>query len=194
MIEMGIKSRSEQGFTLLEVLMAVTIAGIILSGVFIFVNMGLTDWRRTTLEGEWKQQWRVFDKIFRRDLHNVFISPLDQENMFEGDYQSLQWKVLTEDGVQKIKYFFDPDLNLVIKEYSLVGVGIGNHEIHFFADQIMEGVNFSYYDGKSDYWTDDWSYQERDYLPTVVKMTLKVLNEEPLPLIMDIPVGIIYQN
>ena len=45
----------EEGFTLLEILIAITISGVLLLAVYMFMDQGLLTWEKTVDSSQWEQ-------------------------------------------------------------------------------------------------------------------------------------------
>src|SRR5690554_3245622 len=95
---------NEEGFTLIEILIAVTITGIIIGAVFMFLHQGLFTWENTADRGEWEQNWRVFDRRIKDDLANLYYSRIYKENIFEGDYQGITWVIKKDEVLKEVNY------------------------------------------------------------------------------------------
>lgn len=100
-------NRDETGFTLLEIIVTVTISSIILAAVFMFFHQGLFTLENVDADADWEQNWRIFSKHFNSDLHSLFYSPLYSENIFEGDYRGLRFITLKDDKLMEVSYQVD---------------------------------------------------------------------------------------
>ncbi|MFW5972249.1 MAG: PulJ/GspJ family protein [Bacillota bacterium] len=98
------KINNEQGFTLLEILIAVTITALIMGTVFLFLNQAFSIWERTDVGNEWDQQRRVFKTKFKEDLNNMFISPLYKGEQFISNYEGIEWLIIEDGQVKKVRY------------------------------------------------------------------------------------------
>ncbi len=178
----------EKGFTLLEILIAISIAGIILSSIFVFFDISLSNWQRADAEGNWEQEWRVFEKTFHRDLAGLYYSDIYSDNSFEGKYQKIEWLIIEEDGLKKVSYYFDLYQNYLIRKKSNLE-GDKEEEILFFKRIDIERIEFAFYDREVSYWKDNWSYQENNPLPGAVKISVSAAEFQLPSLVEEIYVG-----
>jgi len=177
---------NENGFTLIEILIAITITGIILGAVFMFLNQGLNTWENTAERGDWEQNWRIFNKQIKNDLHNLFYSPLYKDNLFKGDYQGISWLIKKDGILKEVSYTVDYYSNRLLRkeapyqstsypEIDLRNDTSLNYQekaLSFFKDFNIYRVDYQYFDPQNNYWVNNWSLEERSYLPAVIKVVI----------------------
>lgn len=194
----------EEGFTLIEILIAITITGIILGAVFMFLDQGLFTWENTAYQGEWEQNWRVFDKQLKKDLSNLYYSSLYKDSLFKGDHQGVGWLIKEDDVLREVSYKVDYYSNLLVREekghqtyidqvldnsYSDSSNNYQNNNMNFFSDFNIYRVDYQYYDSQNNYWVNYWSLEEKDYLPIMIKVTISGQDFELPPIMADIYIG-----
>lgn len=167
----------EEGFTLLEILIAITITGIIIGAVFIFLHQGLRIWENYGREEDYSQYIRVLDKNLKNDLKHIFYSEYTERNLFKGDNNGLEFYVLKNDILQKITYQPDYQQNSIIKSIATIDELTENPEektLSFIISKEITRINFLFYDPENNYWENSWSYNDdaKGYLPDVVKIEI----------------------
>lgn len=193
----------ESGFTLIEVLIAITITGIILTAVIMFLQQGLSIWETTGTTGRWEQHHRVLESKIKSDLGKIYISPLLEKSMFKGDYQGLEWLIIEDSKLKKVKYTVDyynqqivrtvqSDIGDIRSESDISENIKSPAELRFFSKLDLHQVNFSFFDPKNNYWENNWSYKDKEYLPAVVKVSISTREFKLPEITADIWVGKIY--
>ncbi len=177
---------SDDGFTLLEVLIGVVISGIILASVFMLFDLGLSSWDKIDTGNNLEQQWKVFSTLLKEDLHNIFVSPLLNKNHFTGNNQNISWLVLGEKGLNKVSYSYNPYQGSLMRQVTSTKKEkiISNNE--FFVDSKIQNMNFYFYDKVNDYWKSNWSYQEISALPIAVKVEVENKMDKFSPLLINL--------
>lgn len=185
-------NKDERGFTLLEVIVAITISSVILAVVFMFLHQGLFTWENIDAEGDWEQNWRIFSKHINSDLHNLFYSPLYSNNIFEGDYQGLRFIIIKNDQLMEVGYRVDYYSKKIIREekphqsdtntYNPVRVD-KMQKTEYFQDIFR--VDYEYFDAENNY-SVYWSIKERGFLPSLVKVTITCETQELTPLSVEV--------
>ncbi|OCL27228.1 hypothetical protein U472_07090 [Orenia metallireducens] len=183
----------EEGFTLVEILIAVTITGIVMTVTFTFFQQSLSTWERAGADSDWEQHWRVLESDLERYLNNIFLSPLYQENLFIGKEHSLEFLVLENKQLKRISYSFDLYQGFFKKEISSISKE-GSQELFFFNNLEVEKVSFYFYDPKYEYWKSYWSYEEEGKSPTAIKVQITVRGIELPPIVIALYLGREYER
>lgn len=180
----------ENGYTLIEIIIAVTITGIILGAVFMFLNQGLFTWENIEDRGDWEQNWRVLDRRFKDDLSNFYYSPLYKENIFEGKSRSVKFLIKKDDVLKEVSYTIDSYSNNLVRKEKPCMIDISytggsylnsnnsqdiNNEqeetLNFFEDFKFYRIDFEYFDQENKIWNKiPWT--ENDYLPSMIKIII----------------------
>ncbi|WP_018248976.1 prepilin-type N-terminal cleavage/methylation domain-containing protein [Orenia marismortui] len=179
----------EEGFTLIEILIAITITGIILGSVFTSLDLGFSTWERSDTNNKYEQEWRVAASFLRRDIHKLFISSLYQKNKLQGSYQSISGILLEDGSLKEFAYFYDSNNNSLVRKLKNLETDEVIEEIEFFKTLNLKRVEFNFYDAKDQFWKDSWSYQEEERLPIAVKLEVELEKVNFAPLIVEIYLG-----
>lgn len=199
----------EEGFTLLEILIAITISGVLLLAVYMFMDQGLLTWEKTVDSSQWEQNYRILDRYLQDDLHNLFYSDLYKGNIFEGTNQSASWLVKKGDTIKEINYRVDYYSFTLVREEK-------NHQassypffqnepeeqaststadlLAFFREMDIFRIDFDYFDSRIGSWTYLWSLEEKGYLPTLFRITITREDGSMTNIISDIYIGQEYER
>ncbi len=88
---------SQAGFTLLELMLAIAIGGMVLTAVYNLFSVGVDTQRRIARVASQTQAWRFYAERLRTDLRNLLIA----EQTLSGDRDTLTLRLA---GAQKIRY------------------------------------------------------------------------------------------
>jgi len=166
----------EKGFTLIEVLIAVTISGIILGSVGSFIYQGIRTWENTERGTSRNQNLRVLQNRLKSDLDNLFKSDIFEANLFKSDYEGINWLVLDDNGLKKVSYIFDVRNNEFVRrtvELDFRGREIEGteSELSFFTDIQIDRIDYEFFNSEYDYWQTNWDFPDNnDFLPLAVKI------------------------
>lgn len=203
---------NEEGFTLLEILIATTITGVILLAVFMFINQGLFTWENTSDSNQWEQNFRILNKYIDDDLHNLFYSNLFKENLFQGENQSVNWLIRKGNTLKEVNYRVDYYSNVLVREEkpyhssiypfdenpdeNLDNSNLGSNDkiVSFFKDTDIFRIDFQYYDPQTGGWPSFWSLDQKDYLPTFLRIIVSRSNWDEKTIISDIYIGKEYER
>jgi prepilin-type N-terminal cleavage/methylation domain-containing protein len=203
---------SRAGFTLLEVLLAILLAGGIMTAVLL-LTVGLGDiWRGTTpvrnLEVHSRQVVDFLKRGFRRalpvetdGLAYVFLDHSSGEHNTSGD-PLLTWEVRETDGMiswrdQSLPYVIY-QLE-VVKDVGLVLYWQSRLEVDFeevpprqtLLSAFVSGIEFHYYDSEMEMWEledEPRSNTERLYdIPNRIKIIFEAEEEDPLTYVINLP-------
>ena len=169
---------NEAGFTLVEILAAVTITAIILVSLFALLQQSFDLWRAIGVYNHWEQNFRVLEAELTRDLHNLLSSPLITRNLFQGsDHQIKFYQLSTTGEMKEITYSFDSYQQQLIKEITYLG-SKEKERIEFFSEATIKDLEFQFYDPETEYFKSYWSQQEvREKKKGMGKLTYFLKNE-----------------
>lgn len=176
--------REERGFTLLELLLSLTILTIVTVIIGSGLRLGMNAWEKGDAETSETQRLRILSSMFSQQLKSVFpyMIRVDDEKVFafNGDSNSILFVTTTNDiaygGLKWIRYEYK-DGTLYYKEGLLPDKELtehisGDEEI---LDAEIGEVTFAYYAAHEGEWKDEWDFS--DSLPDAVK--IKVTHFEP---------------
>ncbi len=191
------------GFTLLEVIVALTILGFILLMVSGTFRLGLSSWEKGDAIKEDYQKIRMISQLVSRQLKSLVPYKIKTEKAegnylaFDGKAHSLRFvsalpiKAKRAEGFVYVVYQFKDDGEkkgrLVLYEQRAL-----NRD--FFEDDLKEDsavtlfggisqVRFEYYreadkeEGRTEEWVEEWNGKEEKELPRILKMTVTYWNE-----------------
>jgi prepilin-type N-terminal cleavage/methylation domain-containing protein len=194
------KRSSEQGFTLLEIVIAVTLVALMAVALWSVFRISLTSWSRGSEFIDAHQRHRTVLDLVNRQIASTYgpIAPVDLQTggavypIFFGQSDSLQFVSLSS-----LRFMDNPGLTLVSYDvihseqgYTLVEReeqyrGLDPSRISIFDrnDEIVTPVfenlisfSFEYFDGGSNQrpsgWVPEWSGRETGRLPEAVSMTM----------------------
>ncbi|MEW6377079.1 MAG: prepilin-type N-terminal cleavage/methylation domain-containing protein [Thermodesulfobacteriota bacterium] len=208
--------RELSGFTLIEVVVSLTILGFILLVIFGAFRLGISSWDRGELIKEEYQKIRIVSQLITRQVKSIVPYKIRTKKAegdylaFEGKARSLRFvsalsgKTHTTDGlVYTIYQFKEGDPNgghLILYEKRVLNR-------NFFEEEpkegegipLIEGVSkvlFEYYQeedpskNQTEAWLEEWSAREKKELPRCLRMELSLKkpdgNESSLTLILPI--------
>ena len=191
---------NEQGFTLLEIVIAVTLVALMAVALWSVFRISLTSWSRGSEFIDSNQRHRSVLDLVNRQIASTYgpIAPIDLQTggaiypVFFGRADSLQFVSLSS-----LRFTDNPGLTLVSYDviqteqgYSLVereeqyrGLDPSRVSIFDRSDEIVTPIfenlvsfSFEYFDGGSNQrpsgWVAEWSGREAGRLPEAVSMTM----------------------
>ncbi|BDU49783.1 PulJ/GspJ family protein [Haliovirga abyssi] len=168
-----------KGFTLLEIIIAVVITGIVMGTAFSFFKINFSTWNK--IENSENQEIRVFDSKFRADIKNMYYLNIMNENPFKGDYNKVEFYKQDINGdVIKIEYSYN-ELNSSIEREKLKN-GVSIKKNIFFNGKVGKSIKIFYFDK---FWKDKWDYKEEMKFPVSIKIVFEE-NKEQLEIIENI--------
>lgn len=185
---------NRRSFTLVELLIAVTVVSLVAVALYSVFSNGLKAWRIGNRDRSYARNLRLVSEKMDRDLRNAFqFSHIP----FEGTEDSIMFAALVlvesdadEDiseseeeaaehcAVGRIAYFYDSQKDALcreVKPFSEVfadeEVGEGEVLIEYVGD--LE-LSYCYLDNATENykWKDDWETEEQDSIPQAVKIEM----------------------
>ena len=189
--------RREQGFTLLELLISLTILTMVTVIIGAGLRLAMNAWEKGDIETGETQKLRILSSMFSQQLKSVFpyMTEIDSEQVivFEGDKNSILFVTTTDDilygGLKWIRYDYK-DETLYYKEGLLPDKELidnieGDEEI---LDSEIGEVTFEYFVAHADEWRDSWDFD--DSLPDAVKIKISYFQ----PFQVYLPYGQRFKN
>jgi general secretion pathway protein J len=195
--------RADSGFTLMEMLISITILGVILTIIMGGLRIGTRAWETGTRDVESRQRLQIVLTLIKNQLgaacpENIRKPEVDPY-VFRGDDRSMEWisRVSIVPGNDHGKVYVNYRIiaddgggwSLTAAEQSLVRLG-PDDERFFVADadfyELISGarrVAFEYLGPSVDgirEWTDIWDPENRDGWPAAVRVSLQINEKEPL--------------
>jgi general secretion pathway protein J len=157
------------GFTLIEIILAMTIMSIVTLIVGSVFRLGINAWEKGEAETEETQKLRILSGLISQQVKSAYPYRMMYEDessvIFEGDENSMIFvTTLTEAsyaGFKWVRYMYDDGV-LYYKEGMLPDKELhdkieGDEEV--FDPEIGE-VTFSYFDAREEEWLDSWEFGE----------------------------------
>lgn len=194
---------NERGFTLVEVLVAVTITALLLTTIYGVFTSVSTAKERVEGSGEGYHQARVlFDRIGRELRGAYVLLPAKPKTRFHGGLTEEQYPYLelsttaatpqggSRGGIAVVRYELRPDEEaqrvergkeipqvLLRREYNLFDPEGEDRPAHRLATGIRD-LRFRFYDGSE--WLEEW--EGKNDLPKMVELTMSIpIEGEPVP-------------
>lgn len=209
---------SRQSFTLVELLISITIFALAGTAVYSVFASGMVAWRRGNKDKTYTRKIRLATELMARDLKNTFDF---SEIPFEGEESSVRFAALISNEldlgdesskkyneVGRVAYFFDKEKKTLCKEEKNFPDIIQDKEESFDIQKKEEdakvkvlfehlsGLEFSYCyldNATGNYkWKDDWKKEEQDSIPVAVRIKIelkKEMNQEDFERLVFIPIG-----
>ena len=183
---------SEAGFTLLELIVSMTILSMVAVLIAYSLHLGIDAWQRGERETGETQRLRVLSGILYQQIKSAYPYEvkIDDEKVvfFKGKPDSLMFVTTLTDssygGFKWVRYSFK-DGTLLYKEGLLPDKELddktgGKEKI---VDTDLEKVKFSYFSLNDSEWNDSWDLGED--LPAAVKVAISYFQ----PFTINIPLG-----
>lgn len=180
------------GFTLLELIVALTILTLITLSIGHFFYLALNAWEKGEAETVLTQRLRVLSGLLSQEIKSAYpyVMEIDDEKVvvFKGEADSIMFVTTIADssygGFKWVRYSFK-DRTLFQKQGLLPDKDLpdkisGDEEI---VDSDMEEVIFSYYSADEGEWKASWDYGED--LPAAVRFEISGSQ----PILVNIPMG-----
>ena len=181
---------SKKGFTLVEILVALTIFSIISLSLGATFIQGARIWQRAKNENFLKNDVLLNMEIISADLRECIDSRLTG---FSSRKQTLTFACLKNESVMVVNYSFIPLQNKLLRKEALMQ-DVEEGRINYTKEQILAKImddfalEFFYFDKDNEIysWKDYWN--EEEGLPIAVKIQIKV-NDEVFTKTVFIPVS-----
>jgi len=186
-----------KGFTLLELLLAVSIFAVISIAVYSTFNAGMNVWRRVSATSLHEKRRVLKIEKLKKELRQSFVFK-EKEITFIGGNNQLSFPVIIGSRIKKAVYSYDPSRRALLK-------GIGDlseiadardesgkwmPEMSVFVENV-DNVTFSYFNfdlTKGVYsWADKW--ENKAGLPAAVRCNITFPENETFAETIFIPAG-----
>lgn len=203
--------RTHAGFTLIEVIVAMMLLGIMMLLLYSGLNFSLRSWNAGDANGRRVADTRVADNFLRREVTELFPMRWKDGNSlryaFDGKQHTFRFVSSRRAGVSAaglslVGLDVEPGkeprtFDLVMRRAQVSG------DVNDFAplDEAeptvlvpdVDGVDFSYFGALNDFtdpeWVEDWKYDAR--MPLLVQMTVHTTRADPPPpMVMPLMVAV----
>ena len=196
------QSRAESGFTLMELLISITIMGVILTIIMGGLRIGIRAWETGSRDVESRQRLQIVLSLVKNQLgaacpENIRKPEMDPY-LFRGDDYSMEWISRVSivpgnaHGKVYVTYRIDADDNggrsLTVAEQSLVRMGPDGQRFVVdeadFYELIRDAhrIGFEYLGASEDgvrEWLNIWDPEAQSGWPTAVRITLQMEETKP---------------
>jgi len=179
--------RNNGGFTLIEVLVAITLLSLVLTAVYgVFTTLSTTQKRLQGDSEAYHQARIIFDRL-AREIRTCYLDTGNERSTFSSGEDNLGQPYLefcstsaltsgdTPGGVTQVRYELETDLG------QTVGVLYRRAQPLYITEEIgrrqkmssqIKTIVWRFYDGSE--WQDDWDSSMSDSLPQTVEMQLTI--------------------
>lgn len=181
-----------RGFTLLELMISITLLGLIAVIIGSGFRLGINAWEKGEDEAEAVQTMRVLSGLLFQQLKSShpYKMKIDDEEVvvFKGDDDSMIFVTTLSDpytgGFKWVRYLHKDGALLykegILPDKELMDNIEGDEEI---VETDVEEVIFQYYSNEDDEWKESWDFGKK--LPGAVKIDISYFQ----PLYINIPMG-----
>lgn len=195
------RNRTETGFTLLEVIVTLTILGFILLIIFGAFRLGLSAWERGESTREDYQKLRTVSQLVSQQIKSAVPYKIKTEKAegdylaFEGNAHSLKFvsalpiKARESGGFVYAIYGFEEEGKeggrLVLYEQRVLNKNFfeerPNEELGVSLFEGISDVRFEYHrkadQNRTEGWVEEWNAKEEKKLPDALRMTITYKNK-----------------
>ncbi len=198
------KTFSRKGFTLLEVIVTLTILGFILLIIFGAFRLGISAWERGESTRKEYQKVRTVNQLVTRQIKSIVPYKIKTKKA-EGDYLAFEGKPHSLKFVSALSIKAKQPEGFVFAVYEFKEGGKGGGDLilyeqrvlnkDFFEERPKEELGVSLFEGISDIrfeyyraedpeknrtegWVEEWNAKEEKELPKALKMTVVYKNEK----------------
>ncbi len=200
----GSAPRKGKGFTLIEVIVTMTIVGFILVIIYQVFRLGLFSWEKGESAAEEYQKIRIVSRLLSQQIKSTFPYEIKTKKA-EANYLAFEGKKQSLKFVSAFRAKSKRPEGLVFAVYNFKEGGSGEGSLILYEQRVLntdffeealkedEGVplleglseiRFEYFreadpeNNKTEEWLDEWNAKDEKRLPKAVKMTLTFANEK----------------
>ncbi|MBI5663528.1 MAG: prepilin-type N-terminal cleavage/methylation domain-containing protein [Nitrospirae bacterium] len=188
----GVRWKADSGFTLLELVIAVTILPLIILIIGNGFRLGMNAWEKGEQETVWTQRFRVLSGLLSQQIKSAYPYMMEVEDekvaVFEGTSDSVMFVTALTDsdfgGFKWVRYSHKEG-TLFLKEGLLPDKELddsikGDEEV---VDTDIKEIKFAYLSLEDNEWKDSWDYGKK--LPGAVRVKISYFE----PFLITIPMG-----
>lgn len=175
--------RGESGFTLPEVILAISFTAILLGVLAQLLFGGVRIWERIGRGYERQHQLLLIDRWLRNDLGALITGQYLPEAAIRGDQSKLEFWSRSSSGVVKVQYNFDSASGTVNRATGFWGENAVEQPVL----KTVSEWHFEYFDPVSENWLLSWNPQESHRIPALIGVTVKTRDFDLGRLVFPIP-------
>jgi general secretion pathway protein J len=189
--------KNKNGFTLLELILAITILGLLTLIIGNGFRLAIDSWEKGENETVWTQKFRVLSGLLSQQLKSSYPYEMEIDDekvvVFEGSADSVMFvTTLTDSGYGGFKWvrYSHKEGTLLYKEGLLPDKEMiekisGDEEI---LDSNIEEVQFTYYSPDEEEWKESWDLSDK--LPGAVSVKISYFQ----PFLISMPLGSVEED
>lgn len=162
------------GFTLIEVLAAMTLSALVMLALVQAYQAGADAWRRGQQEADFLQAGRFFLSRLSGEVENACFSRFNTRITFVGEPGSLRFVTHGPDGLSAVWYRFDVNRSVIFRDTATTidpDAWWAPRQVWLEA---VHSVSFRYYDELRKTWYDRWDSRYPGRLPELVEVRLSL--------------------
>lgn len=164
--------RNESGFTLPEVILAISFTAILLGILAQLLFGGLRIWEKLGRGYSRQHQLLLIDRWLRGDLAAFLGSDYLPEASIKGDQSKLGFWTRSVRGLVKVEYRYDSAAGEVYRTTGFWGETAPEQPVL----KAVSEWRFEYYDPVSENWLLYWDPSQTDRIPALIAVTVKTRN------------------
>lgn len=179
------KRPAEAGFTLMEMLVSLSMFAILLALLSQFLFNGIRLWERNDRAYQRQHQLKVIYQTIDNDLSGMLAGCFLPEGALTGEETELHfWKESEKLGAYQVHYRFEQWEKKVYRSTNIFG-GETEEEVWLTGIKAWE---FNFYDPESENWLFDWEPDMKWKLPALVRIAVKTEDHDLGKLIFPVRV------
>ena len=169
------------GFTLIDILVAITIFAIIASGIATVITSGLKIWDRArTTDFSRAVSSLSLETIAQELRQGIFIFNIIQ-SAWEGTPEEFYFTAISRDSILRVGYRFDAANKMLVRKVKALKDAIGNAESPYAEKEILaaDEISFSFFGKEKDSyaWLDVWPKKNNSAF-IAVRIKVRIKGEE----------------
>jgi len=173
---------NQAGFTLMEILAALTLTGVLLGIMAQFLYTGVALWGKNDQAYQKQHLQQKLQRKFNQDIATLITNPYLPEAAFVGNDQKISFWREHQTGLLQVTYSYD---SYTKKLYRMAGFWGSTPEPQLVLEKVAS-CNFEYYDSKTKNWRLEWQSRTKEAIPALIKIKLKLSDGLSLPLVFSI--------
>lgn len=187
-----------QGFTLVEVLVALTILTMVLSIIFAAMSLGIRSWEKGSNIEETAQDLRALSTRLSNEIGSMYPYIIyingAKTYVFQGERERLGFVTTNENsmpdlprgGAKWVNYFLDRDNGLVVREKILPDSSVMEDKDGRLTEvePSVQQIGFQFLDNSI--WNDSWDANDKKGLPEAVRVNLTFDKGEPVSIVVPV--------
>lgn len=187
------QNRKSKGFTLLELLITLTILTMLVGVIFGCLHIGIRAWEKGEQVAKDNQEIRILLDLIPQQIRSIYPYKFREGNIeslaFKGDSDSIRFISTLgvtsggAAGLALVSYFVDPSYGLMLCEKRIFKREMFEDEWDMKKDgvplsSLVSGIVFEY-QGEEGEWFEEWDANEEGGFPHIIKVALRYKEKPP---------------